>query len=108
MLCMLTVRRLKPGVEKDFERAWAPERWHPRMERAYHLRRQEDPREVITLAFFEGDAQEIDAMRDDPHWMAGEERRLAGIAPLEDELVLTGVFEVVEAIQGARAERAGR
>ena len=27
----------------------------------------------------------IDAMRDDPHWMAGEERRLAKIAPLEQQ-----------------------
>jgi hypothetical protein len=108
MLCMLTVRRLKPGAEQDFERAWAPERWHPRMKRAYHLRRQDDPLEVVTLAFFEGDAAAIDAMRDDPHWMAGEERRLARIAPLEDAIVLTGVFEVVEAIQAAEAERAGR
>ena len=106
MLCMLTVRRLKAGAEKDFERAWAPERWHPRMERAYHLRREDDPREVVTLAFFEGDAEEIDAIRDDPRWMAGEERRLAGIAPLEEEVILTGVFEVVEAVEAARAERA--
>jgi hypothetical protein len=103
MLCMLTVRRLKPGAEDAFARAWAPERWHPRMERAYHLRREEDPREVVTLAFFEGDAEAIEAMRDDPHWMAGEERRLAGIAPLEEAVVLTGVFDVVEAVQADRA-----
>jgi hypothetical protein len=107
MMCMLTVRRLKPGADEEFDRVWAPERWHARMERAYHLRREDDPREVVTLAFFEGDAQEIDAMRDDPHWMAGEERRLARIAPLEDEIVLTGVFEVVEAVQAAPSGRAG-
>jgi hypothetical protein len=105
MLCLLTVRRLKPGAEAAFAHAWAPARWHPRMQRAYHLRRDDDPREVVTLAFFEGDAEEIDAMRDDPHWMAGEERRLAGIAPLEEQVILTGVFEVVEAVD---AERAGR
>ena len=103
MLCMLTVRRLKPGAEDAFARAWAPERWHPRMDRAYHLRRQDDPREVITLALFDGDAEAIDAMRDDPHSMAGEERRLAGIAPLEQEITLTGVFEVVETVLRERA-----
>lgn len=103
MLCMLTVRHLKPGAEEDFDRAWAPERWHPRVERAYHLRRQDDSREVITLAFFEGDAEQIDAMRDDPHWMAAEERRLARIAPLEEQITLTGVFEVVEAVQADHA-----
>ena len=56
MLCLLTVRRLKPG------------------------------------------ADEIDAMRDDPAWMAGEERRLRRIAPLEESVRMSGVYEVVEEI----------
>jgi hypothetical protein len=98
MLCMLTVRRLKPGTEEEFARVWAPERWHPRMVRAYHLRRQDDPLEVITLAFFEGTGAEIDAMRDETTWMAGEERRLRRIAPLEETIGLTGVFEVVDQV----------
>jgi hypothetical protein len=99
MQCMLTVRRLKPDAEEEFRRAWAPDRWSRRMVRAYHLRRQDDPLEVITLAFFEGDADEIDAMRDEQSWMAGEERRLRRIAPLEESVGLTGVFEVVEEVQ---------
>jgi hypothetical protein len=103
MQCMLTVRRLKPGAEEEFARAWAPERWSSRMVRAYRLHRQDDPLEVITLAFFEGDAEEIEAMRDEQSWMAGEERRLSRIAPLEDEIGLTGVFDVVEEVQAAGA-----
>ncbi|HKH17890.1 MAG TPA: hypothetical protein VKA57_10220 [Solirubrobacteraceae bacterium] len=98
---MLTLRRLKPGAEAEFARAWAPERWSSRMVRAYHLRRQDDPLEVITLAFFEGEAAEIEAMRDEPQWMAGEERRLRKIAPLEETVGLTGVFDVVEEVQAA-------
>jgi hypothetical protein len=101
MQCMLTVRRLKPGAEEEFDRVWAPDRWSPRMVRAFHLRRQDDPLEVITLAFFEGEPDDIDAMRDGPQWMAGEERRLSRIAPLEEEIGLTGVFEVVEEVQAA-------
>jgi hypothetical protein len=103
MQCLLTVRRLKPGVEEEFSTAWAPERWSPRMVRAYHLRRQDDPLEVITLAFFEGEPEEIEAMRDEPSWMAGEERRLSKIAPLEESVGLTGVFQVVEEVQAARS-----
>jgi hypothetical protein len=99
MQCMLTVRRLKPGADEEFARAWAPERWSGRMIRAYHLSRQDDPLEVITLAFFEGDAEEIEAMRDEESWMAGEERRLSRIAPLEESVGLTGVFDVVEEVQ---------
>ena len=101
MQCMLTVRHLKPGAEEEFGRVWAPDRWSSRMVRAYHLRRQDDPLEVITLAFFEGEPEEIEAMRDGQAWMAGEERRLAKIAPLEDAVGLTGVFDVVQEVQAA-------
>lgn len=108
MQCMLTVRRLKPGAEEEFGRAWAPERWSARMVRAYHLRRQDDPLEVITLAFFEGEPEEIDAMRDAPQWMAGEERRLRQIAPLEEAVGLTGVFDVVEEVKPSSRTSARR
>ena len=101
MQCMLTVRRLMPGAEEEFDRVWAPDRWSRRMVRAFHLRRQDDPLEVITLAFFEGEPAEIEAMRDGKAWMAGEERRLAKIAPLEQAVGLTGVFDVVEEVQAA-------
>ena len=101
MQCLLTVRRLKPGAEEAFDRVWAPERWSPRMVRAFHLRRQDDPLEVITLAFFEGEPEDIEAMRDTPSWMAGEEKRLSKIAPLEESIGLTGVFDVVEEVRAA-------
>ena len=39
-------------------------------------------------------------MRDDPAWMAGEERRLKRIAPLEEEVLLSGVWEVVDEFAG--------
>jgi hypothetical protein len=99
MLCMLTVRRLKPGKEEAFREAWAPESWHDRMVRAYHLRSDDDPSQVITLGLFEGDEAELDAMRDDPAWMKGEERRLRRIAPLEESVLLSGVWSVVEEIE---------
>ena len=98
MLCMLTVRRLKPDAEEAFREAWAPDRWHGRMVHAYHLRSDDDPSQVITLGFFEGSESELDAMRDDPAWMAGEERRLQRIAPLEESILLSGVWNVVEDI----------
>ena len=98
MLCLLTIRRLKPGAHEEFEKSWTPERWPHQLVRAYHVRNQDDPSEVITVAFFEGTQDDIDAMRDDPEWMAGEERRLRRIAPLEQEVLRSGVFEVVEEI----------
>jgi hypothetical protein len=98
MLCLLTIRRLKPGAHEEFAKSWTPERWHSRLSRAYHIRNQDDPNEVVTVAFFEGSQEEIDAMRDDPEWMAGEERRLRRIAPLEESIKLAGVYEVIEEI----------
>ena len=98
MLCLLTIRRLKPGMHEEFRRSWEPDRWHGRLVRAYHVRSQDDPNEVMTVAFFEGTAEEIDAMRDDPEWMAGEERRLRRIAPLEEAVELARVYEVIDEI----------
>jgi hypothetical protein len=98
MLCMLTVRRLKADKEKAFKEAWAPHTWHNRMVRAYHLRSEDDPTQVITLGFFEGTEEELDAMRDEPEWMSGEERRLQRIAPLEESVLLSGVWNVIEEI----------
>ena len=98
MLCLLTIRRLKPGAHEEFSKSWTPDRWHERLVRAYHVRNQDDPDEVITVAFFEGSEEEIDAMRGEPDWMRGEERRLRRIAPLEESIRLSGVYEVVEEI----------
>jgi hypothetical protein len=98
MLCLLTIRRLKPGAHEKFAESWAPQRWHGRFVRAYHLRNQDAPDEVITLGFFDGTPEEIDEMRDDPAWMAGEERRLRRITPLEESIKLSGVYEVVQEI----------
>ena len=103
MLCMLTVRHLKPGCEDTFREAWKPEHWHRRMVRAYHLRSEDDPERVVTLGFFEGSEEDLDAMRDDPAWMAGEERRLQRIAPLEDHVLLSGVWDVVDEIVPGRS-----
>ena len=102
MLCMLTVRHLKPGAQEAFREAWPPEHWHPRMVRAYHLRNEDDPLHVITLGFFEGSREELEAMRDDPAWMSGEERRLRRIAPLEDSVLLSGVWDVIDEIVPTR------
>jgi hypothetical protein len=93
---MLTVRRLKPDQEEAFRTAWAPHRWHERMVRAYHLRSEDDPSQVITLGFFDGTQEELDAMRDSREWMAGEEARLRRIAPLEESVLLSGVWDVVD------------
>jgi hypothetical protein len=100
---MLTVRKLKEGSEEAFSEVWAPERWHPRMVRAFHLRREDDAREVVTLGFFEGTQEDIEAMRDDARWMSGEEKRLRRIAPHEETILLSGVFEVVDEIAPAPA-----
>jgi hypothetical protein len=98
MQCLLTIRRLKPGTFEEFRKDWAPERWHGRMLRAYHLRSQDDPDEVITFALFEGTDEEVEAMRDDPKWMAGEERRLRRISALEESVLASGVYDVIDEI----------
>ena len=98
MQCLLTVRRLKPGAFEEFRKDWAPDKWHKRMVRAYHLRTQDDPDEVVTFALFEGSAEELDAMRDELKWMAGEDRRLRRIAALEESVLASGAYDVIDEI----------
>ena len=38
----------------------------------------------------------MDAMRDDPAWMAAEARRMERMAPFESELVISSYFAVAE------------
>src|SRR5918997_1321811 len=103
MLCLLTIRRLKSGAHEEFAKSWMPERWHGRLARAYHVRNQDDPDEGLTVAFFEGTPEEIDAMRDDPEWMAGEERRLRRrVLPAGD---VAGALHQLVAVDVPRAVR---
>ena len=58
--------------------------WLPKYEKAYVLRNQDSPDQVLTMAFFDGTQQEYDAARDDPATMAAEEARLHRIAEYEE------------------------
>ena len=101
MLCVLTHRRLKPGSYDAFREAWRPDEWWPGFERGYHLRSADDADEVISFAFYDLSMEEFEALRDDPAWLAAEERRLRRLAPLEVSMRIGGVYEVAEAIARA-------
>jgi hypothetical protein len=62
------------------------------------MRRGGDPDQVLTMAFFDGTAEEYEAARDEPEAMAAEERRLHRIADVEAHVLLSAVFELVEEV----------
>jgi hypothetical protein len=96
LLCVLTHRRLKPGAYEDFRRAWQPEDWWEGMTRGYHLRALDDPDEVISFAFYDMTVDEFEASRDDPAWLAAEDRRLARLSAVQESMKLGGVYEIAE------------
>jgi len=96
LLCVLTHRRLKPGTYDAFHSAWQPEDWWPSFTRGYHLRSLDDPDEVISFTFYAATMEEFEAIRDDPQWLASEERRLRRLAPLQVSMRIGGVYEVAE------------
>jgi hypothetical protein len=98
LLCVLTHRRLKPGSYDAFRDAWRPDDWWPAFQHGYHLRSLDDPDEVVSFAFYDATAEEFEAIRDDPKWLAAEERRLHRLAPLQLSMRIGGVYEVTERI----------
>ena len=102
MLCLLTIRHLKPGAHERFAEAWTPERWHGRLVRAYHVRNQDDPDEVITFGFFDGTLEQLESSQRD----AGYEDRRASIEPLVDEVIANGIYEVVHVLDREAAGQA--
>jgi hypothetical protein len=96
MLVALSVRKLKPGAYEDFRRAWEPDEFPPGFQRAFHVRGIHDPDEVVSFGFIEGDASGLDSLREQIQDV--EERRQAAMAPHVQELIVDGIFEVVDEV----------
>jgi hypothetical protein len=99
MMCAVAVRQITPESYDRFRRAWQHDPWLPRYERALIMRREGSPDQVLTMAFFDGTREEYEAARDEPETMAAEERRLHRIAEVEEEVLLSAVFELVEEVR---------
>jgi hypothetical protein len=101
MMCALVVRRLKPGTYEAFRRAWEPapgEPWHPGLVRTWMARSDDDPNVVATWTVLDLDLEGLDAARDDPEWMRADAQRRVAMAELEEELVISSYFEIMDEI----------
>jgi hypothetical protein len=98
MLCFLTARRLKPGSYERFRRAWEPGTWPEGFLRAYHVRDSADPDRIVSFGLFEGTMEDYRRLRADEDAGRVEERRQREIAEVVDEVLLDGVFEVLEEV----------
>jgi hypothetical protein len=98
MMCAMAVRQIKPGSYEAFRKAWMHDPWLPRYDRALVLRNPDDDDHVMTIAFFDGTAEEYEAARDEPATMRAEEQRLHRIAEVEERVVLSGVYKLVEEV----------
>lgn len=98
MICLVTVRRLKPDSYHAFRRAWAPDPWPEQLQRVEVLRNDDNPDEVMTIGYVDLSAADFEAMRDDPAVLSGEVQRLERIAPFEELVLLNGVYELVEEV----------
>jgi hypothetical protein len=98
MMCAMAVRRIKPGSYEEFRKAWQHDPWLPRYERALVFRNEDSADQVLTIAFFDGTAEEYEAARDDPETMAAEARRLERIAQYEERVLISGVYELAEEV----------
>jgi hypothetical protein len=96
MLCALSVRKLKPGHYDEFRAAWQPDEFPSGLRRAYHVRDVNDPDVVISFGLIDGDAGDIPTFREE---VAGVEvGRQAAMAEHVEELVVDGIYEVLEEV----------
>ena len=98
MMCAVAVRQIKPDSYDEFRKAWQHDPWLPRYEKAFVLRREGKESEVMTMAFFDGTREEYEAARDESEAMVAEERRLRRISEVEERVLLSAVFEMVEEV----------
>ncbi len=98
MMCAVAVRKIRPDSYDEFRKAWQHDPWLPRYQKALVLRREGLPDEVMTMAFFDGTREEYEAARDEPETMRAEERRLRRISEVEEKVLLSAVFELVEEV----------
>jgi hypothetical protein len=96
MLCALSVRKLKPGAYDEFRAAWEPEQFPSALRRAYHVRDVSDPDLVISFGLIDADAGDLDRLREEID--ETEERRQEAMAAHVDELIVDGIYEVVEEV----------
>ena len=99
MMCLVTVRQLKPGTYEEFRRAWAPDPWPPQLARVEILRNDDNPDEVITIGYVDCTPEELEQMRDDPAILEAEAKRLQRITRYEERLIVNSVYELVEDVR---------
>jgi hypothetical protein len=98
MMCVVNVRRIKPGTYDEFRKAWQPDPWPDALERVVISRNIEDPDEVCSIGFFDMSAEELDAFRDDPEFVLSETSRIARLAQYELALLVNAIYEVTEEV----------
>jgi hypothetical protein len=99
MIVMFTARRLKPGAWEQFRAAWDPgDSPPPGLQRAYHARNIRDEDEVISFGVF--DMTEDDYRRWREEADADENRRVDGMAAFVKNEYVSGVYEVVDELEG--------
>ena len=52
----------------------------------------------MTVGYLDVTADELDAMRDQEEILEGEAARLERIAPFEEQVLVNGIFELVEEV----------
>lgn len=98
MMCLVTVRQLKPGSYEAFRAAWTPDPWPAQLQRVEILRNDDAPDQVMTVGYMDVSPEELETIRDQADVLTGEAARLERIAPFEDRVLVNGIFELVEEV----------
>ena len=101
MMCAVVVRRLEPDAYDAFRRglgAAQRRRVAARDDAPVDRPRRGRPGRRGHMGPVRPRRVGLEALRDDPGWMAAESRRLERMAPFQEELVISSYFQVAEEV----------
>jgi hypothetical protein len=111
MICTLTTRKIKPGMEQEFASAFdnqvaqMPEDIRDRWRHVYVCQDVKDENTLLSFGFFDGTLEELREIQSSTQ----RDEMLESVDHMIDEILLDGAFEVIAEVQSKteHAERAG-
>lgn len=103
MICAITARRIAEGKTEEFLEQFSggademPAEIRDRFQAVYACRDVTDPNLILTFGLFEGTIDELREIQGS----GNRDEQLDGIAPLVDETVFDGSFDVITEFVGA-------
>jgi alpha-D-ribose 1-methylphosphonate 5-triphosphate synthase subunit PhnI len=100
MFCFISVKKIKPGAVERYREVTRPRELPPGFVWGYNLRDLANENTIVSIALVDRPVEFFtEQMSEDDDFVKEMQRRAEAMEPLVDEVVLHGVFEVVDELK---------